>query len=626
MKPALSRRAFLKLAGTGAAASTIAATIPNLPSLNDPGLNHFRFPPALKPYGSIAHPEPDATRLDGPYIQTSRGSKEFEPIDWASATVRLAQALRNYASCEIAFLLGLYPDHLNHLVQMIAGILGEVSVLRYDPAADFEGRVTLIDAAQGLFGISRLPIFDFSQAELIYTFGASFREPWIAVNPKSQEDAIYDKIPEMAGRQWVHFGARRPPLAERSHTWIPIRPGSEALLAHTLVRLINGDINADDLEQVASQIGMNWRELHQLARHFKSSKSRLAFPGAMALGSANGSAAAQWILALNLPPDGIGREGNFFLPPESPLYPALRSRPSTAAELDGLRRRMAAGQIKLLFVHGIDPLAALPMSFDIHQGLEKVEQVISFSPIWDGLSSYANLLLPDHIPNESRGYQLPPQAADWGRIDLLQPQLPPANDTRPSADILLSALELSGFGRALPFLDERDFIQKSFSSLTNHGGVFDEKGAAESSQCWLDRAGWHRLRPIRFTPVSVQSHFGRGRAYSTSSEDFPLLLSIEIENSQAFHASLETCAELHPVTAGQLDVETGDRVRIKSAAGEICLNLKLNEELHPAALMVQWHPEGEQENCPLNLLGREQIESGCLVYQGMRVGVKRLAG
>ncbi len=92
----------------------------------------------------------------------------------------MASAFRSYQPGELAFVLGLFPDHLNDLVQMLAQALGGASVLRFDPLGEFEGRVTLMDATQTLFGVSRIPYFDLRHAGVIFSFGSSFQESWLS--------------------------------------------------------------------------------------------------------------------------------------------------------------------------------------------------------------------------------------------------------------------------------------------------------------------------------------------------------------------------------------------------------------------------------------------------------------
>ncbi len=94
-----------------------------------------------------------------------------------------------------------------------------------------------------------------------------------------------------------------------------------------------------------------------------------------------------------------------YLAAETPLYPWLTSRPSTAAEVQGLVERMLNGQIKALFVHGVDLVAALPASIGLRQALERVEQVFSFASLPDETSRLADYVLPDHLALEAWGYQ-----------------------------------------------------------------------------------------------------------------------------------------------------------------------------------------------------------------------------
>ena len=156
MKSTFNRREFIKLAGAGVAASLLSSLdlLPEFPMMS-----------GLQPPGG-------PSRFHGPFLQPVRGSGVLQPVRWDRAIGVVADTFQRYAPHEIAFLLGLYPDHLNHIVQLIARALGGASVLRYDPQAEYDGRVTLLDAAQRLFGLSQPPIFDPAGLDLVFSFGA----------------------------------------------------------------------------------------------------------------------------------------------------------------------------------------------------------------------------------------------------------------------------------------------------------------------------------------------------------------------------------------------------------------------------------------------------------------------
>ncbi len=220
----------------------------------------------------------------------------------------------------------------------------------------------------------------------------------------------------------------------------------------------------------------------------------------------DGSAAAASILALNILVENLGQPGGLFLAAETPLYPWLTSRPSTAAEVQGLVERMLNGQIKALFVHGVDLVAALPASIGLRQALERVEQVFSFASLPDETSRLADYVLPDHLALEAWGYQRVLPGIDRPALTALQPVVQPAQDTRASADVLLAAFrKAGGSSAAMPFEAELDFLQQSLFRLATRGGLYRASTQAAFWQLWQQHGGWWQTRSCLVPPVQVRS-------------------------------------------------------------------------------------------------------------------------
>ncbi len=474
MKSKITRSEFLKLAGAGSFVLGASLLLSRDSSYSWTGID------SAGPSQPVSLKTCSTPHLERPYLQRARCSGDLQPIDWQTATSLVAETLRRYAPGEIAFLLGLYPDHLNHLVRLLAERLGGIQVLRFDPLAEFEGRVTLMDAAQKLFGLSQLPLFDLSQADLIFSFGADLNEPWIASNKRNLSRPS----------RLIHFSAHRPAGLEIDQ-WIPIRPGSEAVLAQWLHRSLAGRVEPEETKAAAATTGLGRRELTRFARLFGRARRRLALPSGASLSAPDGLIAAQWILSLNLLGELAAQNPAFSLTTPPSLYPDLSLRPSSTAELVALFTRLRMGEIKTLFIHGIDPLGALPSAFKAREALAQAEQVISFSPFLDATSAYADLLLPDHLPTELWGYQIMPNAADWSRISALIPQSARGQHAPSTADLLLNASRSTGYlPPSFDFQDERDFLRRSLLTLP----FSSEKG-------WLAQGGWQREHAVRFPPI-----------------------------------------------------------------------------------------------------------------------------
>jgi anaerobic selenocysteine-containing dehydrogenase len=607
MKAVLTRREFLKLAGAGAAAALIVETgCSQLPLVSEV-----------------------SQRVRGPLLRLDRLSAALMPLRWPVAARLLADTLRRYPPGEIAILTGSSPDHLNHLVHQLAPALGGAQVLHYDPQADFDGQIALLDATRRLLGVGRLPLFDLSSADLIFSFGSSLQEPWIA---RAAGLTPWELLANReAGSCLVHFSARRPAWLDPTDEWLPILPGSEAVLAAAIyrlaARLVLRDVQLEepdhDTELAAVECGITTAQMRKLAHRFTNSPNCLAIPGGSALNGLEGTAAASWILLLNLLADP-GRTGGFFLAPPSPIYPELPIRMATGVELEALVQQIKMGRIKALLMHGVDLQAALPHSSGLGDALAACERVISFDPIFNTTSPFVDLFLPDHAPHESWGYSQPAYAADYGLVQAIQPSQAPELDTRSTAGLLIAAGRAVGLSGRLPYLDEIDYLKRSLLPLMAQNGFFGSEDPGEFIQVFLEQGSWHRRRPVRLPPVQLLPSVRTGQPGRLASpgKDFRLLV-FPPEQEAAEAGDFLHWVEIHPLAAARMGLRAGQQVRLVSASGEVRLPLRISSRLHPAALAIPFWNGSRSGSFPYDLLGRAETSSGGRVYSGtpLRIAV-----
>ena len=93
-------------------------------------------------------------------IKRARGNTSYETITWDVAIQAVADALKNNKPEEIAFLMGMAPDHLFDLVTDLSNATGINAPVRFGALGMFESRATLSKAAENLFGEASLPFFD----------------------------------------------------------------------------------------------------------------------------------------------------------------------------------------------------------------------------------------------------------------------------------------------------------------------------------------------------------------------------------------------------------------------------------------------------------------------------------
>ncbi len=561
-------------------------------------------------------------RLKGPLRRVERGVDRFESFDWDAAIAVVRDAWRKYAPGEIAFLTGLFPDHTHDLIQTIARALGGASVQRLAAPAEMEGQVTLRDAAQKLFGIPCLPGVDLANAQVVFAFGVDLRETWLVA------DAW--RLPD---ERWVWFTPRRPATGWRGE-WVAVRPGSQAILAQglsqqvaRLLDLPSSHVSTQlDQDAISRATGVPQDTLERLAKRFASASRRVAVPGRLALGSSDGLAAAQAILALNVLVDNLGQPGGLFLSPDAPLHPQFNRRPSTAAEMQVLIERMKSGQVKALFVHGVDPVAALPRSIGFAQALPQVECLVSFASILDQTARLADYVLPDDTLLEMWGYQKPASSVGGMAVSALRPVVTPQFAARSTGDVLLQAAQ--GIpGVTLPYAGQEDFLRQSLAALEDQGGSW----TADSWQLWAQRGGWWRAQAERISLPRLSP-----LELTTASSPAALPEQDVLPSERAFYLLLvretapEMIAEMHPQAVRELGLQAGDMVRLSSAAGSVDARLIESGTLHIDCIAVSWPQDLPTDvllekmtvSNPLDLLGLVLNESGDLACTAGQVRVE----
>ncbi len=139
--------------------------------------------------------------------------------------------------------------------------------------------------------------------------------------------------------------------------------------------------------------------------------------------------------------NNLGHPGGVFLTPSLPVNDTNPKIPNTFSDLQCLVQQMNAGSLKVLFIHGANPVFELPPSLGFTQALAKVPLVISFASFPDETALQSDYVFPDHTGLEAWGYQKILTGADRPVISGLQPAVAPLYDTRATADVLLAAIQ-----------------------------------------------------------------------------------------------------------------------------------------------------------------------------------------
>ena len=597
-------------------------------------------------------------RVTDPLKRDSRGSESTQVMDWESAIRVVADALKNNKPEEIAFLMGMAPDHLFDLASDLAKATGINAPVRFGALSMFESRATLSKAAKNLFGEASLPFFDVGGAQVVFSFGANFLETWLSPVSYTRGFAgLREALTKRRGT-FVQFESRMSATAGKADEWIPLRPGSEALVALAIGRLVSelrgGPMprafsNVDVLE-VASKSGIKLETLEHLAGIFANSSGALAIPGGAALGQSNGLAVAEAVLALNAISDNFGKPGGVYFSALAPNQTEYQG-PASAKEMRELVQKMYDGKIKVLFVHGVNPLFELPTSLEFGGASKYVSQIISFATFPDETAREADYVFPDHHGLESWGYQRVATGSAQPVLSGAQPVVSPYYNTRATADVLITAAQLAGgkFAQTLPFKDEVEFLQSKVASLMSEAdGSISAPDILTFMASFQQYGGYWKLSDTRGIPNAVDvlnRNFSAQEAEFRGEGEFFFVpfVSPTLAEAGANKPWLQelpdptttvmwnTWVEMNPVTAHELGIENDDVVKIVSEAGELEVAVYVYPAIRPDTIAIPFgqghtaygrYAEKRGVN-PVDLLGQHFNEAGDLAFAGMKVKVEK---
>ena len=216
----------------------------------------------------------------------------------------------------------------------------------------FESRATLGKAAEEMFGQAALPFFDMANADVVFSFGANFLETWLSPVAYTRGFSKMRKGTNGKRGTLIQFEARMSQTGAVADEWIPLRPGTEGLVAAALGRLVAeargvtaGAFAQVDAAKAAESAGIPLKQLEHLAGLFANAERPLALVGGAALAQNNGLQVAKSVLALNASMNNLGQPGGVFL---SPLAPGVDKyhRPASAQEMDEFVKKLAFGRSK----------------------------------------------------------------------------------------------------------------------------------------------------------------------------------------------------------------------------------------------------------------------------------------
>ncbi len=523
-----------------------------------------------------------------------RGEGTFIPMEWDEGLRRCAEALRGRTAPIMITrpVSGTLGRLLSDFMHAIGGRL-----YRYAPNAE----IPLHAAWRDSMGSDVGPRYDFAHADYLLSFGAPFLEQWLS--PVAMGIAfgqMRQGRPATRGR-FIQIEPRMSLTGANADRWIPIKPGTEGLLALGIGHLMLRDdrftlskqelapyqsfYGTVDLEEIERTTEVPQDLIVRLAREFSAARAPLAIGGGPACAHTNGTVSLMAIHGLNALVGNLGREAGMQFYPHEPsddhALPWLTER--TVIELV---RQQETEEPAALLLYDSNPLFTMPPSVPIKRLFVQAPFFASFSAFLDESTEWADLVLPDRAVLESWGDHVAETRGPT--IGLSQPVVRPLyDDIRQVGDTILD------LGRRLGL--KAMYSSTFYDLLRERWRAFLDKKSHEDAPDWFEKTWvshlqqggwWHEPSRTPYPLVFKPSHHYEPAILFGDEREFPFILypypSMTIGHGEGANRPWlqelpdtmtsvvwGSWVEVNPKTAQELGIHQGDLVRVTSPVGSL---------------------------------------------------------
>jgi anaerobic selenocysteine-containing dehydrogenase/Fe-S-cluster-containing dehydrogenase component len=540
-------------------------------------------------------------RLPRPFKNLGNGARE--KISWSNTIAVIADRCKQAAHTgadRIAFVGRPRGPSFDRVVRGFLASFNSGRLHYYEPINESAER----EAAQSCFGIDSLPEYRIDRARTLISFGADFLETWKSPVELSRQYGQFRAPKPRADGDNIglafYVGPRMSLTAAKTDYYIPCRPGTESLVAWSIIHVmaekghlsdaanlsaVQAFASAYSPHTVASIAGVDEAAITKMAAAFGRA------PAAVALAGTNDSDAHRAAFILNWITGNVGKT-QFF-----PANSANGLDASGQGDLVSLVEALQNRAIDVLIIADSNPVFTLSPTMRLVSALAQVPVIVWCGGVLDETAARAHFLLPIHHPLEEWGDSAPRP----GVFLLGQPAMQPVFESRPLGDILIQVISATGAKPKWPnmhaaVMDSWSEIHESadgprgfdefWTKVRRDGGLFTS--SRELSVRFNASALAHPPKPPspgKLTFITYPQIF----LYDGRGADKPWLQ----ENPEPIHQIVwDSWVEIHPHAAKRLNVENNQIVRLTSEFGAIELPAKVSKGTHPdviAAPLGQGH-------------------------------------
>jgi anaerobic selenocysteine-containing dehydrogenase len=485
----------------------------------------------------------DPDRIRSPLKRVGkRGEGRWQPISWDEALHHVTEPLKDLRQKgephRLVVLGGRYRGLMRTLWERFLEVYGSPNYV--DNQFQWEG-----SPVEGVFltqGTLSLPAYDLENVRYLLSFGSGLLESyWSPVQALMAYGIFRRGRPGQRGKL-VQIEPRLSVTAIKSDEWIPIQPGTEAILALSIAHMIIKEglyhkefvssqtfgfenwmdaagkehmgfkdyVLSEYEPQVASKrTGVPVDTIIRLAREFASNQPSLA------VGYRDRPFHQMAVAVLNGLMGNIDTPGGVLIPRTVTYQPYPPLKRDTIAKRGLERERIDGGKgllamprphlfaknvisgkpykPEVLLLYYSNPLFSNPNPDLFSKAFSEIPLIVSFSPYLDESAQLADFILPDHTPLER--WQDDPFSLNNGFpvFGIRQPVVEPLYQTKATGDVLLHmAKSLGGdIQKAFPWNDFKEAMIYSLKGI--FGAKRGDTFGLQFDEAWtrlLQKGGW----------------------------------------------------------------------------------------------------------------------------------------
>ncbi|MEO8276068.1 MAG: molybdopterin-dependent oxidoreductase [Thermoanaerobaculia bacterium] len=552
-----------------------------------------------------------------------KGEGVFEPISWNLALSSLAKQLvetRDRFGGE-AILPYSYGGSNGYLSQdttdaLLFRRLGASRLARTVCAAA-TGR-----ASAGLYGkMEGVAHADFRASRLIVIWGCNPSASGIHLVPQIQ--AARD-----AGAKLVVIDPRATPLAKQADLHLALRPGTDLVVALSVIRelfatgradrafLDEHTTRADELERraapwtlarAAALAEIPLADLERFVELYAAISPAVVRCGWGLERNRNGGSAVAAVLALPAVAGKFGVRGGGYTMSNSAAWkmsaekiagPESATRIINMNQLGSALEADAGNPVRLLFVYNSNALMTTPNQTLVRRGLERKDLfTVVFDQVMTDTARYGDLLLPSTTFLEHRELM---RGYGAYALQAISPVVAPAGEARSNYSVFADLAVRTGVATEGEIPTEDAAISAILDSSGRGAELREELGArgfalpptGSSPVQFVDVFPKTDDRKIHLVPVALDAEAPEGLyAYQPdpATAAAPLAL-VSPATNRTISSTLGQLRrgpvplEMHPADATARGLTSGQRVRVSNALGEVVCNLHVSADMRPGVV------------------------------------------